>query len=111
DAGVSHTLDDLGEWPHHLRVFWTPEIEAIRKTKRSRTDACKIARRFRDHQSSSHVGIEIAVATVAVHRKRKPLVGSFESDHRSIGAGSYDCIVAHEMIVLSVNPFFRGDVR
>src|SRR4030095_1528586 len=79
ETGGAHALNHLCELPHHLGIFRTAEVQAIRETDGARADASEIARRLHHRQYAADVRVQIAVAAVAVPGQRAAFCGSLES--------------------------------
>ena len=73
-------------------------------------DTGQIPRRFGYRQDSADIGVQIAVATVAIYGEAKPLLSPLDSDDRGIRSRRYDSVASHEMVVLAIDPALRGYV-
>ena len=110
-ARIAHAADRLGELPHHLGAFGVAEVQAVRDRERSGPRDRHVARGLRHRVHRAEVGIQAAVAALAVARDDDGLQRARHADHRAVGIRARHRVALHDPVVLPPDPALRGDRR
>src|ERR1700733_1126555 len=87
------------------------KVQAIRCAHRGRARASHVACGFGDRVHGSELRIEITPAAVAIESHSQATLAAFNADYAGIaGAGAFDGIGLHHMIVLLPNPALAADI-
>ena len=115
-AGIGQAATSIGQLPIAHGLFGAAEVQVIGYSQRFRPHARQVAGRLRHHTQGPLVGVEVHMASVAIHRGRHALgEGSAvvcdqlgpQPHHRRIGpAGHNHRVVLHLVIVLAIDPGF-----
>ncbi len=98
-AGVREAGDRLLELPIHLGPVGVGEVEAIGDRERARPGRDDVAGRLGDRMLGAYVGVEMAVASVAVGGHRQSKARALDAQQRGVAAWRYDCGVADHVVV------------
>ena len=110
-AGRPHAVNGLDELPHHLGLLRVAKIEAVGQGDRSGPADGQIARALGNRNRRPSIGVERAVATIAIDADAQALVRPFQPQDGGIRAGRGNRIPAHQKIVLPVDPLLTGQIR
>ena len=110
-AGGPHPVNGLDELPHHLRLLRVAEIEAVGQGHRPGSADGQVARALGNRNRRAAIGVERAVAAIAIDADAQPLVRLLQPDDGRIRAGPDHRISANQKIVLPVDPFLTGKIR
>ncbi len=91
--------DRLLELPVHLGPVGVGEVEAIGDRERARPGRDDVAGRFRDRVLGAEVGVEMAVASVAVCGHRQPKARALDAQQRGVAAWGDHRGVADHVVV------------
>ena len=135
-ATIGQTANRLLELPEDFRVVGIAEVEVVGRTHRHGPGAGQIAASLGDGGLTALIGVEVHVATIAIHgeghvfvrqrgRRLEPVGGprlgcgilglghretvALDADHRSVTAGANYRAVADHVVVLAINPVLGGD--
>src|SRR5204863_106783 len=111
DAGVADALHALLELPHDVGLLGVAVVEAVAHRERPRADRDQVARRLHHGEHGAQVGVEAAVAAVAVDGEREPAAGPRDAQERRVAPGTDDRVAADQLVVLAVHPLARAQVR
>ncbi len=104
-------LDHLLELPHDFWPFRISGVQAIRRADWLGADARHIPRRFGDRQRCARERIQIAGATIAIHRHRKRPACPLDSNDAGAATRQANRVRPHHVIVLAVYPTLARDAR
>ena len=104
-------LNRLRELPHDRRPLGVAEVQAVGRAERPCAGARDVARSLRHRQHRAVIRVEIAVASVAVHRHRERAIGALDPHHACALSRQVDRVGAHHVIVLTIDPLLAGDGR
>ena len=110
-AGGADAFNRPGELPHDLRPLRVAEIQAVGGAERPAAGAGDVARRFSDRQDGAPIGVEVAVAAVAIDRHRQCALRALDSDDAGTHARHVDRVRPHHVIVLPIDPALAGNGR
>src|SRR5207249_518037 len=108
---VANARDALLELPHDVGPLGVAVVETVAHGERTRTDRDDIARRLDHGEHGAEIGIEEAVATVAVDGEREAPGRPLDPDNGRIAAGAYRRVAADKLVVLAIYPLTRAEVR
>src|SRR5690625_997472 len=106
--------DRLLQAVKNLRFVRIPKIQIIGHRQRNGTTASEIAERFRHRDQTAPIGIEIAIAAIAVIGNRNKFFNTIiqpQTDDASIASRFNDRVALPHRVELTVNPPFGRDRR
>ena len=74
-AGIAHAFYSLLKLPHNFRFFWIAKIKAIGQAYGFSTRTYHVAAGFGNRDGGTLIGVEIAVAAVAIYRHGNSFIG------------------------------------
>lgn len=109
-AGVGNPAHGLLELVVDFGALWVAEVEAVGNRARVCPDACKVACRLCHRDLPAPIGMQVAVACVAVDSERNPAFGAANAQRGSVArARRHNRLRAHQPVVLLVDPALAGN--
>ena len=91
-------------------AFRVAEVEAVGQGQRLRADTGQVAANLGYRDLAAPVGVEAAVAAVAVNAQGDGFAGSLNPQHGGVTAGAGYGIGLHLVVITAIDARFAGDV-